>query len=108
MLATGLAARLRIGCSRLHTRLVFRGTIRPWENARFQELLLAARAELDSNKRREQYREMQMLMSTEGGTVIPMYANYVDAHSSKLTNSGTTGNVFQMDSSRFMERWWFA
>ena len=79
-----------------------------WENARFQELLLAARAELDSNKRREQYREMQMLMSTEGGTVIPMYANYVDAHSSKLTNSGTTGNVFQMDSSRFMERWWFA
>ena len=47
-------------------------------------------------------------MSKEGGTVIPMYANYVDAHSAKLTNSGTTGNVFQMDSSRFMERWWFA
>lgn len=79
-----------------------------WENARFQELLLSARAELDSAKRKEQYYEMQMLMSSEGGTVIPMYANYVDAHSSKLTNSGTTGNVFQMDSSRFMERWWFA
>ncbi|SDW79222.1 ABC transporter substrate-binding protein [Litoreibacter albidus] len=79
-----------------------------WENARFQELLLAARAELDSAKRREQYHEMQMIMSQEGGTVVPMYANYVDAHSSKLTNSGTTGNVFQMDSSRFMERWWFA
>ncbi|SHF46214.1 peptide/nickel transport system substrate-binding protein [Litoreibacter ascidiaceicola] len=79
-----------------------------WENARFQELLLAARAELDSAKRREQYTEMQSLMSKEGGTVVPMYANYVDAHSSKLTNSGTTGNVFQMDSSRFMERWWFA
>ena len=79
-----------------------------WENARFQELLLSARAELDSSKRKEQYTEMQMLMSQEGGTVVPMYANYVDAHSTKLTNSGTTGNVFQMDSSRFMERWWFA
>ena len=79
-----------------------------WDNARFQELLLSARAELDSDKRRAQYYEMQMLMSTEGGTVIPMYANYVDAHSSKLTNSGTIGNVFQMDSSRLMERWWFA
>ncbi|SFR35457.1 ABC transporter substrate-binding protein [Litoreibacter janthinus] len=79
-----------------------------WENARFQELLLSARAELDSAKRKEQYTEMQMLMSKEGGTVIPMYANYVDAHSTKLANSGTTGNVFQMDSSRFMERWWFA
>ncbi|NNK78906.1 MAG: ABC transporter substrate-binding protein [Litoreibacter sp.] len=79
-----------------------------WENARFQELLLTARAELDSGKRKDMYHEMQMLMSAEGGTVIPMYANYVDAHSTKLTNSGTIGNVFQMDSSRLMERWWFA
>jgi len=60
------------------------------------------------NKRREMYTEMQMLMSDDGGTVIPMYANYVDAHSTKLANSGTIGNVFQMDSSRLMERWWFA
>ncbi|PYG26598.1 ABC transporter substrate-binding protein [Pelagimonas varians] len=79
-----------------------------WENARFQELLLTARAELDSAKRKDQYTEMQMLISKEGGTVIPMYANYVDAHSNKLANSGTIGNVFQMDSSRMMERWWFA
>jgi peptide/nickel transport system substrate-binding protein len=79
-----------------------------WENARFQELLLTARAELDSDKRREQYYEMQMLLSSEGGSVIPMYANFVDAHSTKLTNSGTIGNVFQMDGSRFIERWWFA
>ena len=79
-----------------------------WENARFQELLISARAELDSDKRRDQYTEMQMLMSSEGGTVVPMYANYVDAHSTKLTNSGTIGNTFQMDNSRFMERWWFS
>lgn len=79
-----------------------------WENARFQELLLTARAELDSAKRRDMYTEMQMLCSTEGGTVVPMYANYVDAHSSALTNSGEVGNVFQMDNSRFAERWWFS
>lgn len=79
-----------------------------WENARFQELLLTARAELDSAKRRDMYTEMQMLMSTEGGTVVPMYANYVDAHSTKLANSGQLGNNFQMDGSRLMERWWFA
>ncbi len=79
-----------------------------WENARFQELLLTARAELDSSKRGEMYGEMQALMSAEGGTVVPMYANYVDAHSTALTNSGTVGNVFQMDSSRLVERWWFA
>jgi peptide/nickel transport system substrate-binding protein len=54
------------------------------------------------------YGEMQQIMSVDGATVIPMYANYVDAHSTKLTNSGTIGNVFQMDSSRLVERWWFA
>ncbi len=79
-----------------------------WENARFQELLLSARAELDGDKRREQYTEMQMICSSDGGVVVPMYANYVDAHSTALANSGTIGNVFQMDSSRMMERWWFA
>ena len=79
-----------------------------WENARFQELLLTARAELDSAKRKDMYTEMQMLMSSEGGTVVPMYANYVDAHSTKLARGENVGNNFQMDGSRIAERWWFA
>ena len=79
-----------------------------WENARFQELLLSARAELDSDKRRAQYTEMQMLMSDEGGTIVPMYANYVDAASTKLAHGPDLGNLWMMDSSRLTERWWFA
>jgi len=79
-----------------------------WENARFQELLLSARAELDSDKRREQYTEMQSLCSQEGGVIVPMYANYVDAASSKLAHGPDLGNLWQMDSSRMTERWWFA
>lgn len=79
-----------------------------WENARFQSLLLEARAELDTAKRGEMYHEMQMLCSTEGATVVPMYANYVDAASSKLANSGTIGNLWMLDGSRICERWWFA
>jgi peptide/nickel transport system substrate-binding protein len=79
-----------------------------WENARFQELLISARAELDSDKRREQYGEMQMLASAEGGVIIPMFANFVDAASSKLAHGPDIGNVWMMDSSRLTERWWFA
>jgi peptide/nickel transport system substrate-binding protein len=79
-----------------------------WENARFQELLLTARAELDSDKRRDMYHEMQALCSSEGGTVVPMYANYVDAHSTKVMHAEKVGNNFQMDGSRLCERWWFA
>ncbi|MEM1160757.1 MAG: ABC transporter substrate-binding protein [Pseudomonadota bacterium] len=79
-----------------------------WSNDRFQALLLEARAELDTAKRREMYTEMQMLCSTEGATVVPMYANYVDAASAKLANSGTIGNLWMLDGSRISERWWFA
>ena len=79
-----------------------------WENARFQELLLAGRTELDSDKREEIYHEMQAIMSAEGGTIVPMYANYVDAASSKLAHGSDIGNLWQMDNSRFPERWWFA
>jgi peptide/nickel transport system substrate-binding protein len=79
-----------------------------WENERFQSLLLEARAELDTGKRRDMYREMQALVSSEGGTVIPMYANFVDAASTKLAHGEHIGNIFQLDSSRLIERWWFA
>ena len=79
-----------------------------WINDRFQSLLLEARAELDTDKRREMYTEMQSLCSTEGATVVPMYANYVDAHTTALAHSGTIGNLWQMDGSRIAERWWFA
>lgn len=79
-----------------------------WENERFQKLLLEARAELDTNKRGAMYREMQEICRVDGATPVPMYANYVDAASTKLRNSGTIGNMWMLDGSRIAERWWFA
>lgn len=78
-----------------------------WDNAHFQQLLLAARAELSTSKRRAMYHEMQALMSDEGGALIPMFANFVDAHHSRLTYGVKLGNLHQMDSGRMIERWWF-
>ena len=37
-----------------------------WKNPRFNELLLAAKAELDDTKRAEMYREMSVLMRDDG------------------------------------------
>ncbi|MEM9097094.1 MAG: ABC transporter substrate-binding protein [Pseudomonadota bacterium] len=79
-----------------------------WENERFQSLLLEARAELDTAKRGEMYTEMQSLCATEGGVVVPMYANYVDAASTKLAHEEAIGNNWMLDGSRITERWWFA
>jgi len=79
-----------------------------WENARFNELLVAARAELDEDKRRQMYYEMQALVSNEGGTVIPMFASYVFATTDKLDFGGDFASNWALDGERWMERWSFA
>ncbi|PRY75694.1 peptide/nickel transport system substrate-binding protein [Yoonia maritima] len=79
-----------------------------WENARFQELLITARAELDSDKRRDQYGEMQQILSTEGGALVPMFANYVQAVNNRIASPDVVGNLWQMDNCRMAERWWGA
>ena len=75
------------------------------DSARFQELLLTARAELDSDKRREQYFEMQQILRDDGGVLIPMFANFVQAVNNRIVTSDTIGNNAQMDNARMAERW---
>jgi len=78
-----------------------------WSNARFDELLVQARAELDEDTRRAMYSEMQQLVSEDGGTVLPMFANFVFATNGKIAHGDFASN-FDMDGERWMERWWFA
>ncbi|KAF0676359.1 ABC transporter substrate-binding protein [Profundibacterium mesophilum] len=77
-----------------------------WDDARFQELLIAARAELDSDTRRGQYYEMQEILRDRGGVIVPMFANFVGALSTKVGTPETVGNLWQMDNARMAERWW--
>lgn len=79
-----------------------------WCNDRFEELLVKARAELDEDKRRAMYWEMQDLVANDGGVVIPMFANYVFATSDKVAHAGQMASNWDMDGERWMERWWFA
>jgi len=75
------------------------------DSARFQELLFAARAELDSDVRRQQYGEMQQILRDDGGVLIPMFANYVQAVNNRIVSPDTVGNLWQMDNARMAERW---
>lgn len=79
-----------------------------WENETFNTLLLEARAELDEEKRRDMYVEMQRLVRDEGSTAIPMFANYVMAHSDAVATPEVIGDNWTMDGFRAIERWWFA
>ena len=78
-----------------------------WKHDRFNQLLLAARAELDQPKRREMYIEMQTIVSNEGGVVIPVFANWVFAMNKKVQHGDMAGN-WDLDGGKGAERWWFA
>lgn len=61
----------------------------PWNasgfrNDRFDQLCAEARGELDTDKRREMYGEMQRLVHDNSGACIPVFASYLDAHVSNL------------------------
>jgi len=77
-----------------------------WKHDRFNKLLVEARAELDTNKRREMYWEMQAILKDEGGVVIPFFPNYICATSSKIAH-GELEERWSLDCYRAGERWWF-
>lgn len=78
-----------------------------WNNARFEKLLVAGRAELDEAKRAAIYKEMQSICRDEGGSVIPCFAQNVDAASDKLGRPDKLGGNFELDGCRSAARWWF-
>jgi peptide/nickel transport system substrate-binding protein len=78
-----------------------------WEHERFNKLLVEARAQLDTNKRAEMYAEMQLIVRDEGGVVVPVFADFLMAASSKLDHGPVASNT-EMDGLRIPERWWFA
>jgi len=78
-----------------------------WENERFNTVLVEARAELDDAKRREMYFELQQILNTDGGVVVPMFANYVFAMNTTIGHEDKMGSNWDMDGERYMERWWF-
>ena len=78
-----------------------------WQNARFNEILLQAKAELDDVKRAEMYHEMGMLSRDEGSSVIPYFPNFVYGRRKNCRHSGQLAPSWQMDGYRHASRWWF-
>lgn len=77
-----------------------------YSNPRLNMLLKEARAEGDDSKRRQMYGEVQEIIHADGGTVIPAFADFVDAASDKIGH-GELASDWDMDGSRCGERWWF-
>ncbi|HEY0910710.1 MAG TPA: ABC transporter substrate-binding protein, partial [Bradyrhizobium sp.] len=82
----------------------------PWneshyENPKFTELLMAARAETDETKRKAQIWEMQALLHDDGATIVPAFRDWLDGNSKKVGGHTPHGG-FDMDNGYIAEKAW--
>ena len=75
---------------------------------RFNQLVVAARAELDQDKRREMYWECQRLLNEDGGELVWTFSNYISALSKKVMHPEKVAGNWVLDGNKNTERWWFA
>lgn len=55
-----------------------------FRNPQFDKLLLEARAQLDDQKRMEMYRSLALLIRDDGGVIVPMFNNFLNASSKRV------------------------
>jgi peptide/nickel transport system substrate-binding protein len=75
---------------------------------KFNELVKAARGELDDTKRREMYYECQALISDDGGAIVPLFNSYVSANSKAIAMDENVAANWDSDGAKCVERWWFS
>ena len=78
-----------------------------WKNPRFNELLVAARAETDEAKRATMYAECQQLEHDDGGQMVLMFYNFVGALSTAIAH-GELNSDQDSDGGYLVERWCMA
>lgn len=78
-----------------------------WCGDRFNQLLKAAQIELDNEKKREMYHEMQALCSEEGGNCIFAFPAELDGYST-MVQGIEPDLVSSMAGARLAERAWFS
>ncbi|TCK99902.1 peptide/nickel transport system substrate-binding protein [Shimia isoporae] len=79
-----------------------------WSHPNFETMLLSARSELDTAKRRSRYEDLQQLLRDEGAITVPVFADHLAATSERIAMPTTIGRHWAMDNARFAERWWRA
>ena len=75
---------------------------------RFNELIVAARSELDDDKRREMYWECQRLVHEDSGTLVWGFTNYLHGLRDNVRYPEKVAGNWTLDGAKSPERWWFA
>lgn len=85
----------------------------PWNDTvismeKVDQLVKSARGELDPVKRKAMYSEVQMLISQNGGTLVPAFGKDVAATNKKVGIGPNLGGGWEMDGGHFIKRWWLS
>lgn len=75
---------------------------------KFNELVVDARASTDEAVRKDLYFQAQQLLHDDGGAIVAMWANFIHAHSKKVTHGENVAANWINDGNKIAERWWFA
>lgn len=78
-----------------------------WKRPEFDKILIAARTEFEDAKRKTMYSELQRMISEDGGALIPMFIDYLEAGAAKVKGMGPHP-MFDFMGQRIGEKVWVA
>ncbi len=76
-----------------------------WKRPEFDRILLAARTEADDSKRKAMYFDLQKMISDDGGAVIPMFIDYLEAGAARVKGMAPHP-LFDLMGQRIGEKVW--
>jgi peptide/nickel transport system substrate-binding protein len=76
-----------------------------WKNDKFEKLLSDARGETDEAKRKPYIWEMQKMLHDDGGAIIPVFRDWLDAHHDNVGGHTPHGG-FDMNNGMILEDAW--
>lgn len=71
----------------------------------FDALIIAARGELDNAKRKAIYREAAVMVRDEGGLILPMFNDFIDAVGDKVGGYENDSNGGMMNDKSLIKAW---
>lgn len=78
-----------------------------FKNTDFDALVIQARAETDAAKRKVLYGQIARILHEEGGVIVPMFNDFIDAHSEAIAGWANDPN-FEMMGGWASQRTWLA
>jgi peptide/nickel transport system substrate-binding protein len=78
-----------------------------WKRPEFDQLIIAARAELDEGKRKQMYADAQQMVSDDGGMICFAVSDFLDGYGKNVRGAEAHAR-YDLNDQRLAEKGWFA